>query len=234
MIKKVLILVLSAAVLCGCRSSVPSIGEAAVHDEKWLNAKLDGSSEEKIVSVWQDPDYRMAQPEETVLYYHHDEPAARIILTLKNHRFDSAAIETGENIQKEYAGDIYCEAAVYFLSLDDGRYYLPVFCVHKKLTDHSIRLEDANRQWFYDLVYEYGEEFETDHQDLQRKINDHIVGNLKDFEDCRVPEEKLSRMIEKISDTKITVYLDKETNDDETHDYIFTMIPKVIVDDEWQ
>lgn len=212
-----------AFLLTGCRQ-VPSLQDIAAHDEAWADEKLQGMRQTDAAGTWKDADEAINADSTETLYYHSDEPSARLIINFKDGVYEDIQIHPLIESDSEEAGDIYCRPAFYFRSCEDGQYYYPVFAVA-----YSSRYNMRNRSFadVDDFFAKYGIPCELSEEEREAYALSRIASS-KQYPEVWFPKEAMAEAQQEISGMKTDIFLeDQHCN----QDYLFHLTPSVVIDE---
>ena len=212
-----------AFLLTGCRQ-VPSLQDIAAHDEAWADEKLQGMRQTDAAGTWKDADEAINADSTETLYYHSDEPSARLIINFKDGVYEDIQIHPLIESSSEEAGDIYCRPAFYFKSCEGGQYYYPVFAVA-----FSPRYNMWNRNFadVENFFAKYGVPCELSEEEREAYALSRIASS-KQYPEVWFPKEVMAEAQQEISRMTIDIFLeDQHCN----QDYLFHLTPSVVIDE---
>lgn len=212
-----------AFLLSGCRQ-VPSLQEIAAHDEAWADEKLHGIRQTDAANAWKDADEMIDTDGTVTMYYHSDEPSARLLVSFKDGLYEDTQIHPLIESSSEEAGDIYCRPVLYFKSCEDGQYYYPVFAVAFSARYNMLNRSFADVDNFF---AKYGIPCELSEEERQTYALSRVASS-KQYPEVWFPKEVMAEAQQEISRMKTEIFLEDQHFN---QDYLFRLTPSVVINE---
>ncbi len=209
--------------LAGCRK-IPSLTEIAGNDEAWADEKLQGLRQSAAADAWKEADEVISADGTDTLYYHSDEPSARMIVNFKDGVYEGIQIHPLIESSSEEAGDVYCRPTFYFKSCEDGQYYYPVFAVA-----YPSRYNMMNRSFkaVEDFFAKYGVPCQLSEEERETYALSRVA-SAKHYPEVWLPEDVMAEAQQEISRMTINIFLEDQHYN---QDYLFHLIPSAVIDE---
>lgn len=212
-----------AFLLSGCRK-IPSLPEIAAHDEAWADEKLQGMRQTDAANAWKEADEAISTDSTETMYYHSDEPSARLLVSFRDGVFEEIQIHPLMESDREEAGDVYCRPVFYFKSCADGKYYYPVFAVAFSPRYNMLNRNFADVDSFF---AEYGVPCELSAEECETYALSHVASSVQ-YPEVWFPEEVMDEVRQKISRMTVDIFLEDQHYN---QDYLFRLTPSVVIDE---